>query len=1162
MNPFTKLNTAQVILLGGCLLASAQAMAAPMTFSQIPPGAGAREPAPNVIVSVDDSGSMGSTGMTTLRQALRDTFGSSSNLAENRIRMAWQSMNQCPSLGTSSTACGTYNGMRYLGGTHRTNFDAWVNSLVHNGGTPGHLMMDNAGQYLSAAISNVNSPWAANPGTTQAPILSCRKNYHIFMTDGGWNSGTSDTSQHIDTSRTNNGTRIVRGGGNADNTTKVLPLPSGRTYDVTSNQTRLYRDNWGGATTTANGNQTTLSTLADISFHYWSTDLQTGLANDVRPTNNRTTPETFVATNGTSTTLDPFWNPRNNPATWQNMVTYTIGFNTAAAWAGDPSWGTDTFSGDLPNLINGVNTWVSPFCAGSNSGTGNRPCDGSTGYTSAGASPRLDGRRMDLWHAALNGRGRFVPAPNSQALVDAFQGILSDILSQTAKPLVSIASNSTRLARNGLAYVASYNSERWSGDIKAYRIDDDSGLPSTTETWKVSTQLDSTDTGVFSHTNRVVLTHNGTIGTGFLWNNLSTAQKNLLSTTSTDGTARINYLRGDRSKEVPATGGTMRQRDSRLGDIVNSNLWYVGKPVRLDTDYPGHAGFRSSYASRTPVLYVGANDGMLHGFNANTGKEVLAYVPRGVYANLRDYTLPSYTHKYFVDGNPFAGDADLDESTSGTNWRTVLVGPLGAGGKGYFVLDVTNPTTFTDPGASASSVVLMDKTEGVDSDVGHIFATPSLDNQTGSLSQQIVKLNNGRWAAIMGNGYNSSNERPVLLIQYLDGTRALKKIIADSTNAQTNGLGAPATFDVNGNGTVDVVYAGDLKGNMWKFNLVSTSDSDWGVSTWSGSGNTCDNATTCVPFFVAKTSGGATRPITAAPALMIHPQGGLQVIFGTGKDLEASDRGATTPPTETIFSVWDLSTYKIVSAKLVAEETGAITVSNGRSRLVEQTVTGSGSSGVIETTSNAIEYSRTDSSAKRGWYFDLPVSDERLLIAPRVFDANTLLFGTIAPKKAIEGETCDLSSAQDKGFLTFLNAISGAPPKNSVFGDEMDPSGNASRLAYGSGEFITLVGPGSTTFIPPTFACDGNDCEQSPNDTCIGPTCASCTGPDCPDTTCVGADCRCTGKLCRCVGPDCDCEGACGGAGSGGFKCGLVADLLDACRSGRFGARTDWRELR
>jgi type IV pilus assembly protein PilY1 len=1096
-------------LLAYGLLGTAAVLAAPLTFQQVPAGAGAKEPAPNVIVSVDDSGSMGAAGMATLRQALTATFGVTAGLADNRIRMAWQSMNRCPSLGTSSTACGNYNGMRYFGGTHRANFDQWARTLVEGGGTPGHRMMANAGDYLMASISNNASPWAADPGVTLNPVLSCRKNFHIFMTDGGWNSGTTDTSQHIDTAGTNNGTRIVRGGGNADGTSK--PLTASITYDISTStpETLLYRDNWGGPTTNSAGNRTTLSTLSDLAFHYWSTDLQTGLTNNVRPSINRSSTETFVATNGSSTALPAFWNPRNNPATWQNMVNYTIGFNTAASWSGAPLWGGDTFSGGLANLINGVDSWTSPFCGPTNNAVanGNQPCDFSNGYTASGNAPVINGRRMDLWHAALNSRGLFVPAPTAQALVDAFQIILDDILVQTTKPLVSIATNSSRLSSGGFTYVAGYNSEGWSGELSGYQINATTSLPSKSPTWQATTLLDSTSTTVFSTATRVVLTHTGTQGTGFRWGNLSTAQQAALrggtADTATVGEQRVSYLLGDRSREQRVAGGYMRNRESRLGDIVNSNIWYTGKPSRLGFEHTGHASFRSSNASRTPVVYVGANDGMLHGFNANTGRELVAYVPKAAYEHLRSYTLPTYSHRYFVDGHPFTGDADLGGTL---NWRTVLVSGLGAGGKGYFILDVTNPNNFVDPGAAASPIVLMDTTDGAHPDIGHIFAAPVVDEQTRSRSQQIVKMNNNRWAVVMGNGYNSTNERPVLLIQYLDGDRSLKTIVTNATTGATNGLAAPQVIDVNGDGKVDIAYAGDLNGNLWKFNLTGAVDTSWSVG-FSGS-----------PLYTAVDAAGTPQAITVPPMYVAHPLGGIQLVFGTGRELTASDRSSTQ--VQTIYGIWDKSTYGSPTGPISSNDVERIT--GGRVSLVQQTQTGSvGSTGLLTTSSNPVVYSRLDTTAKRGWYFDLPVAGERVLGQPQVFEGQKALINSIVPKAAVFGESCNLEEAADRNFITILNAINGQPSKVPAFGT-LDTSGSATRVEYGSGESITLA-------------------NQKNNDTLVINTDYFCTGPSCAP---------CTGPACD---VDDDGDGQCGGLSTG---------VLEICRAGLLGTRTDWRELR
>ena len=289
---------------------SGTALAAQLSLSQAPPGT-AIEPIPNIIVSVDDSGSMLAAGMTTLKSALAQTFAST-NVADGRIRLAWQSMNTCRAISTNGgtpAGCGAFNGALPLEGSHRTNFLNWVANTLpavppNSNLTPSHQMMQRAGEYLRT--TGQWSPWRTTPGsTTDTTEQSCRKAFNIFMTDGAWN--TYQAAPYAD------GSGISVGGGNADGTAKVLP--DGTAYDVSAanTQTRLYRDTWGFPA---------LSTLSDVAFHYWSTDLQPGLTNNVSFQQKVTVPETV----GT-TALQPYWNPKNNPATWQHMTTYSIGFN-------------------------------------------------------------------------------------------------------------------------------------------------------------------------------------------------------------------------------------------------------------------------------------------------------------------------------------------------------------------------------------------------------------------------------------------------------------------------------------------------------------------------------------------------------------------------------------------------------------------------------------------------------------------------------------------------------------------------------------------------------------------------------------------------------------------------------------------------------------------
>lgn len=1046
--------------IAGC---SQTVLAAPLLLSQAPPTL-PREPAPNIIVSVDNSTSMGSTGVAELRTALKTTFAAS-NLPDNQIRLAWQSMHGCNTIPGSSTSttgiCRGYNGMRRFAGQHRTNFFNWVDSIAIVRGTPSHFMMDNAGQYLSATGLGSNSPWAANPGTEELPVLSCRRSYHILMTDGeyghSWASGERDTSGPP-------GTRIVRGG-NADGTETVLP--DGTLYSAasTNTQTRLYRDTWGSST---------LSTLSDLAFYYWSRDLQPGIPNNLKPMPAEQFPQQNFGTTSAPAELESYWNPRNNPATWQHMVTYTIGFKSAAQWSTNtsyPTWMGDTFSGLAP-LIRGDKTWVTPFCNASVSGAGNLPCDGDANY-----EIRDDARKADLWHTALNSRGRFIPAPDAQSLVTAFKGILEGLSSENGQARVSIAANSTQLRTDGRIYLASYNMERFSGDVEAYKISAATRTVDALPAWTASSKLDAAG---LNWAGRRILSHSGAAGINFNWTSLSSEQQTALrgSDTATVGGQRVDYLRGDRSREAPA--GSFRQRASRMGTVVNSNLWTVAAPKRLKFEHAGHASFRSTHINRPDTVYIGANGGMLHAFDGATGAERFAYVPRAAYAGLRDYTLPQYTHRHFVDGHPFTGDVDTswvaNPSTPPTpNWRTVLVSGLGGGGRGFFVVDVTDPTNVTNtsvwldqtfPGNSTGAFV-------GHQDVGHIYGAPVTDTLSGGRSEQIVKLNNKRWAVVLGNGVNSFNERPVLLIQYLDGDRSLVRIVANSTTSASNGLAPPRLVDLNANGTIDIAYAGDLKGQLWKFDLSSKNDSDWGVSAWDGAAQPCKDSTACQPLFVARDAASTAQPITTTPLIMAHPMGGIQVMFGTGQNMQPSDPADAA--VQTIYSVWDKSKFTPIIDALDTEAkllklADAQPITAGRDGLVQQSITTAVTQtetdgDVVDTiysnsTDNTIAYSRTDNTAKRGWFMDLPLSGERVLNPPSTLQGQRVLVPSMAPAPTAGGETCNPQAAVGQARLTALNMITGRPSSSPVFfsSDASMNMKNATSVLVASDELVGIDG--------------------------------------------------------------------------------------------------------
>ena len=1176
--------------------------AAPLNLVQYPAGTAYKAPIPNVIISVDTSGSMGTKddGVKTRIQYVKDGLNTvliNSAKYDGQFRLAWQSF-ACNSIPSNNGNCGNKNAMAKFTGTHRTNFGTWVDALTATGSTPSHVLAWNAGKYLQT--TGANSPWNATPGTEDTAPLACRRSYHIFLTDGGWNfkftdAGLTDTSFKNDmllgtisnsTSSTaptlNNPANIpVRNYDGKDIAALPTPAPASTahpaspygvkaysvtpTADATQDQTRIYRDGYGedriiSIRTSSNNRYThtyyAYPTLADIAFYFWATDLQPGILNEVIPKIRKTGTEKFSSGN-LSTTYEEYWNPKNDPAEWQHLTQYTIGYGATAGnlrKIGGAS--SSTYNGKACSNYSGTskttceNSSTSPQWTGGVFGMYNTGFSdlavGKTKWddvTSSNADSDYDDfRPQEMWHMAINSRGKFYPVPGGD-LTGVFSDIFDDIIVDTTAPITGFTSASGSVSRVGTqsfqtsytaADDASSNDSRWYGYVTSNSIST-SGSTSPNPDWgtnastgknlSTADKLDAITAA--SLNNRLILTYDKykptPEGVSFKWADLTNSttgpsqrmwlNKGTVGTGTTaqiaaaiagdgKGENRLNFIRGDRTKEASQSGGEFRNRKSRQGDIVNSAIWYVGAPANGHT-VSSYKSFASTYRGRLPMLYVGGNDGMLHGFSAKDGTEKIAYIPHGVVQNLAALADTNYTHKYYVDGSPFSGDIDIGATSA--DWRTYLVGTLGAGGRGYFVLDVTKPgadPSFTGTAAPASNftetnapnLVVMDKTAApasdavppskpadpnADSDIGHIFGNPVVAESNQQRAMQITRTNDGRWALITGNGYNSVNERPVLLIQYLDGDKSLKKIIAadkdatptvNASEAVGNGLSTPQFLDVNGDGTPDFVYAGDLRGNMWKFDISSGAATDWNVA-FNGS-----------PLFTAIYSSGtgssSRQPITAPPVLRPNRTvGGLMVAFGTGQNLTENDRTDTS--VQTVYSVLDNTRYEIENTgsnkgkvKVKTSSPTPTTVS-GRSELQAESVINGAVSGTAgagasagrsfwKLSSTEVVYSCDGVSgsctAKKGWYMDLPVAGERVTTSFDFYDGGNIL--EIISEKPASGsatasgeEVCAPQPQAAQPFRTLINIASGSPAKPPI----MDVNGDGVYKAADDGGYARMT---------------------------------------------------------------------------------------------------------
>ncbi|MDY6970887.1 MAG: PilC/PilY family type IV pilus protein, partial [Thermodesulfobacteriota bacterium] len=621
-------------------------------------------------------------------------------------------------------------------------------------------------------------------------------------------------------------------------------------------------------------------TLADVAMKYYKEDLSAGLDNVVPP------------------------NPCD-PSDMQHMVTYTVSFGVTGTLTPLDSDGDG--EADDPCFLSPTTphpTWPNP--------TGGDP-------------QKID----DLWHAAVNGRGEFFSASDPQELVESLASLLENLSSRLGSG-ASVSVNGEELTAESLLFQTSYISGDWTGDVTAFPVDPVTGevlMEASDIVWQVSEQLQLTDPA-----NRRIVTLDPILGgVPFEYATLTNHQKTCLDQDwGTDPALAqdiVEYLRGT---EVAG----LRPRVKKLGDIIHS-------APRLEGD----------------TIFTGGNDGMVHAFNAIDGTERFAYVPNLVFHNLKALTDLEYEHLFFVDSTPFVRGMDVDFG-GGPERKVFLVGGLGKGGKGYYALDVTDADSIgpLSTEADVAAMVMWEfpdvgiQTDGVDNDSdgltdeGRDGVDNDADGEIDELDEQeedadhadlgysfsqcpIVKSHatDHEWVVVFGNGYNSTNRRAVLFILDLLTGDVIRKIDTGDEGIGENGLSSPAVVDVDGDFVLDYVYAGDLNGNIWKFDVTSGDPDDWGVAYGvdvNGDGRIDYNdegmppapsGDDARPLFQATDELGAGQPITVQPVVIAHPKKfevgeefrevGYLVVFGTGKYLGDTDRADTS--TQSLYGIWD-----------------------------------------------------------------------------------------------------------------------------------------------------------------------------------------------------------------------------------------------------------------
>ncbi|MDH5835549.1 pilus assembly protein [Luteimonas kalidii] len=594
-----------------------------------------------------------------------------------------------------------------------------------------------------------------------------------------------------------------------------------------------------------------------------------------------------------------------NPAFWQHMVTF--GISLGAAGTLDPE-------SDLPALTAGTKSW--PYHTNLN--------------------PRsID----DFWHASVNGRGKFVVASDADEFSQALRGALSEIATRDSS-FSNVASNSVSLDTGSQVFNASYVTGTWTGTLAAREVTA-SGVEADPD-WTAS--LPDWD-------DRKIFTSTGTAGAQFP----TTAQRALLGRTGgslnfpVTAADNADYIKGDESNEA-SEGGLLRNRSTKLGDIIGSSPAYV---------------------KDTNTLYVGANDGMLHAFDASNGRELFAYVPNIInFGHLSTLSRGDYSHKFFVDGPVVVSSRSL------TPAKNILIGSLGRGGKGLFALDVTAPGT-----VNAAGLFKWERSNTPGGHMGLVLNKPLLS-----------RVGTGVVAAVFGNGINSTNDRAALMVLNAETGAVIAEIDTGAGSAAApNGLSA-VTGIVGADGrTLAYAYAGDMLGNVWKFDLTDASPAAW----------------TATRLFTATNDDGAAQPISGAITIASHPiRSQRWLFFGTGRYLTADDISTSGADVQSMYGFID--------------EGAAIE----RSDLTERTIA------VTDESLNGYPVRAFEERSglpvdSKGWYIDLPESGERI-----IQDAQVVSTFLVTASMIPSGNACNPDGG---GYINALDAFTGTSAGASYF---------------------------------------------------------------------------------------------------------------------------------
>ncbi|HRA97605.1 MAG TPA: PilC/PilY family type IV pilus protein [Nitrospira sp.] len=814
----------------------------------------------------------------TRMQMMKTSVGQAFIPLNNAYRLGFTTINNSSFSGTSGSR---WLALADLDATQKQTWYSKLYAQSPSGSTPLRNALDRIGQLYEGTLSGAPDPIQA----------SCQQNFTILTTDGYWNQSFT-------------------GYGNQDN---VDPPGDGLTDPFCNRATGCYDGNLSGGSAT--------NSLADVALYYYKRDLRPTMTNDV-PASSR------------------------DPNTAQHMTTFTIGLGVD---------GVMTFQENYESAASGDFYWIK---------TGSAATTQRCNWQSAGSTcnwpvPVGDTETAvdDLWHAAVNGHGTYFSAKDPASMARGLANALASLKVRNAAAAASATSTPNVTQDDNDIFSATFRTVKWDGELVAQKINTVTGELEPTITWSMQSLLDAKVDN--SSDTRTIYTLDASGSTParktFTWGNLVSAEQNFLSnkcigtpqlsqcstfdasqkTLANNGENMLNYLRGQRAMEITVPP-LYRDREHALGDIANAKPAYVRNPRRAYGD-TGYNAYKSAQEARQAMVYVAANDGMLHALNATTGDEVWAYLPRIILPELYRLADSNYqnNHRFFVDGTPESGDVYIN-----SDWRTILVGGFNKGGRGYYALDVTEPSNPVVLWEICSDASLCQKS---DADIGYTYGNPVIAKRP----------TDGKWVVMFASGYNNvspgDGKGYLYVVDATDGTILNKIGTGVGSTTTPSGLAkitARAEF-AQTNNIADAVFGGDLLGNMWRFDLTT---------------NSVIKLASLTDYL------GAAQPITSRPDVG-KCETNYMVYVGTGKYLGLSDLSDTQR--QTMYGIKDTAT--------------AIGTFRG-STAVQQSFFPLGGGGYT-ITNNPVSLSTVD-----GWYVDFDQnSGERVNLDPALVFGNLLV---------------------------------------------------------------------------------------------------------------------------------------------------------------------------